>query len=341
MIKESSTVDSIAIGDIVVDLEAYPRADWSRQTADRYAEALEAGEMLPPITLERGTNRLLDGMHRYQAHLKLGRESIEVDYDEVPEGVPVKLWAASKSKDHGDRLSGADAKEVARETIHANPEFSQKTVSRLLGVTSKTVSKWVADITQRRKAVRKVKSLILSRSDWSQQDIADFLGVSQRTVSDDLAEIEQGNFLLTEDLLREAYEGEDMDSEEFTEAIFQIREELIFGTWTEEERELLERLRSGETVVVNMRGDGHPNLVQWTTDAGLFVRIDRRTDWGNPFELGKDGSRQAVVDNYDLHYLPHKPSLLGRLDELQGKALGCWCAPDLCHGHMLKARAER
>jgi hypothetical protein len=105
--------------------------------------------------------------------------------------------------------------------------------------------------------------------------------------------------------------------------------------WTEEERGLLERLRGGETVVLNMHADGHPNLVTWAKDRGLFIRIDRASEWGNPFELGKDGDREAVVRNYKDHYLPHKPSLLKKLPSLKGKALGCWCAPQRCHGNIL------
>jgi hypothetical protein len=56
--------------------------------------------------------------------------------------------------------------------------------------------------------------------------------------------------------------------------------------------------------------------------------------------MGPDGDRDTVIRNYADHYLPHKPSLLAKLPELRGKALGCWCAPEPCHGDVLKARAE-
>jgi hypothetical protein len=111
--------------------------------------------------------------------------------------------------------------------------------------------------------------------------------------------------------------------------------------WSDEERELLARLQSGETVVVNMHHDAHPNLVEWAKDAGVFVRIDRRTVWGNPFETPDDGDREAVVYNFEHHYLPYKPSLEERRSELRGgKALACWCSPALCHGDVLKTWAE-
>jgi len=196
---------SLDIKDIVIDLQVYPRPQWSSRTVEHYAEALEAGERFPSIVLEQGTNRLLDGMHRYQAHLSLARESIEVEYDAVPEGVPTKLYAASLSAKHGDRIAGAELKEVARETIHDNPDFNMRTVAQMLGVTRQTVGRWVGDITERRREVRKVKTLVLSRAGWTQEDIGEFLSVPRRTVGDDVTSNISAN--LTEDLLREASEG--------------------------------------------------------------------------------------------------------------------------------------
>ena len=76
-------------------------------------------------------------------------------------------------------------------------------------------------------------------------------------------------------------------------------------------------------------------LIVWARAHGLFVRVDRATLWGNPFVLGWDGDRAAVIAAYRDHYLPFKPSLLRRLGELRGKALGCWCAPEVCHADVL------
>lgn len=110
--------------------------------------------------------------------------------------------------------------------------------------------------------------------------------------------------------------------------------------WTDSEKDLYKRLTDGETVVVSLRGE-HARLIEWADERGLFVRIDRRSAWGNPFEMPADGDRDTVIGNYRDHYLPHKPSLLERLPELRGKALGCWCAPEPCHGDVLKAGAEQ
>ena len=92
-------------------------------------------------------------------------------------------------------------------------------------------------------------------------------------------------------------------------------------------------------MAVNLRR--HRHLIAWAKERGLFVRVDRATPWGNPFVLGRDGDRETVIAKYRDNYLPFMPGLLGRLGELRGKALGCWCAPEGCHADVLITEARR
>jgi hypothetical protein len=62
--------------------------------------------------------------------------------------------------------------------------------------------------------------------------------------------------------------------------------------------------------------------------------------WGNPFVVGRDGTRDDVVEKY-RKYLLASPDLLAALPELVGKDLVCWCAPKRCHGDVLKVMVER
>ena len=101
--------------------------------------------------------------------------------------------------------------------------------------------------------------------------------------------------------------------------------------------ELRERLERGETVVVNMSPSSpHRDAVAWAKEAGLFVRVDRQTDWGNQFKMGKryDGTRDEVCEKYAAWLLQQR-HLLDELSSLRGRALGCWCAPKRCHADTL------
>lgn len=113
--------------------------------------------------------------------------------------------------------------------------------------------------------------------------------------------------------------------------------ETIAPKWTDSELRRKEFVEQGVTVHANMKTD--LALIQWAKDNGLFERVDRATDWGNPFILPVDGDRQTVVEHYQI-YLDMKPSLLSKLHTLKGKVLGCWCYPELCHAEILEEYAD-
>lgn len=69
------------------------------------------------------------------------------------------------------------------------------------------------------------------------------------------------------------------------------------------------------------------------------VYIGRGSRWGNPFKIGRDGTRDEVITKYAEWY--ETSGLDAFLHEIQGKNLVCWCAPQRCHGHFLLARANR
>lgn len=69
------------------------------------------------------------------------------------------------------------------------------------------------------------------------------------------------------------------------------------------------------------------------------VYIGRPSRFGNPFRIGRDGSRGEVVAKYE-EWLTSQPELMAALPELAGKTLGCWCSPKPCHGDVLARLAD-
>lgn len=69
------------------------------------------------------------------------------------------------------------------------------------------------------------------------------------------------------------------------------------------------------------------------------VYIGRGSKWGNPFIIGRDGSRSDVVRKYG-QMICERDDLLASIRELKGKNLVCFCSPQLCHGDILKELAD-
>lgn len=74
--------------------------------------------------------------------------------------------------------------------------------------------------------------------------------------------------------------------------------------------------------------------------------IGRPSPLGNPFAIGRDGTRDEVIAKYREWLYPlldeSKPSQalteMNRLTDLYEKqdiTLVCWCAPQACHGDVL------
>ena len=117
----------------------------------------------------------------------------------------------------------------------------------------------------------------------------------------------------------------------------QVRLHLDEQGWTQEEKRRRALVSQGQAIVLNQKAD--ERLIRWAQFEGILVKVDRSSDWGNPFELGKDGDRDKVCDSFEV-YFPLKLSLHARLKDLRGKCLACWCHPERCHGHFLAELAN-
>jgi hypothetical protein len=68
--------------------------------------------------------------------------------------------------------------------------------------------------------------------------------------------------------------------------------------------------------------------------SGPMIYVGRPTKWGNPFVIGKDGTRDEVIAKY-REWLRDQPALMAALPTLRGFHLVCWCAPAACHADVL------
>lgn len=192
----------VAIDEIRWDPKIYPRAKWSTSTIERYADALEAGDDFPPLVIEDNPDdpttdgRLLDGKHRLEAYRLAGRTEAPAERHRIPDGMTAKYYAATLSARHGDRMSNADLRLLAREAFDpeqgGDPTMDATDWGRRLGIAKQTVHGWVGDLVNKGLEDRRAKALRLSRLGWAGKEIARTLEVSDATVTRDLQESESG-----------------------------------------------------------------------------------------------------------------------------------------------------
>ena len=70
------------------------------------------------------------------------------------------------------------------------------------------------------------------------------------------------------------------------------------------------------------------------------VYIGRPSKWGNPYYLKRGRDRDHAVNLYRKWLLTNE-ELMADLEELRGKDLVCWCAPERCHGDVLLEMANK
>lgn len=61
--------------------------------------------------------------------------------------------------------------------------------------------------------------------------------------------------------------------------------------------------------------------------------IGRGSIFGNPFKIGKHGTRNEVIQHYELYARKHVIHNIAALPE--DAILGCYCKPQACHGDII------
>jgi hypothetical protein len=126
---------------VLVRIDALRPADSPRLkgiSAEHARLIADAAESVPPILVQQGTMRVIDGMHRIRAACLQGKQHIEAcliacDDDES------FLWGVRMNLTHGLPLTLADRKAAACRIIQGHPEWSDRAIAAVAGLSDKTV----------------------------------------------------------------------------------------------------------------------------------------------------------------------------------------------------------
>jgi ParB-like chromosome segregation protein Spo0J len=93
---------------------------------------------LPPILVHRSTMQIVDGVHRVRAAQAKGETLIEaILLDGPPESAFVAAVAVNLG--HGLPLSIADRRRAAARIVQSHPHWSDRSIARLVGLSTKTI----------------------------------------------------------------------------------------------------------------------------------------------------------------------------------------------------------
>lgn len=226
--------DEIAAGEAphsaaLLPVESLLPADSPRLNgiSHRHAELLaESEDELPAILVQRGTMRVIDGMHRVHAARLKGRDDIAVRFADVDDDAAF-LLAVETNIAHGLPLSLVDRKAAASRIIQARPYWSDRAIAQASGLSWKTVgvlrARAQAPSDDDRRvgrdgkvrpvsgaAGRQLAGELLTRNPGAGlREIARVAGVSAATVRDVRDRLNRGEDVLTPAQLRHRAESAD------------------------------------------------------------------------------------------------------------------------------------
>lgn len=99
-----------------------------------------------------------------------------------------------------------------------------------------------------------------------------------------------------------------------------------------------------KTTVVHVNSPEWAQAVKDGTAVYIGRAVPRRgfaeSKWANPFKIQGRYTREMALKDFTVYLWEDDRLLEGIRSELRGKVLGCWCAPQACHGDLLARLAD-
>ena len=175
MTLHEKEIAKIATSDITLDTSIYPRETIDHKRISIFAENLRDNFKFEPIKVQvhpqqKGKYRILDGVHRWNAHKEAGLTDMPVIIKEL-KGIDPLLYAAKMAI--GPRqLTEKETRSTARRAFQNNPRLTASEIGRLIGRSRQTTANYIADL----KAVRHIE---LDQKIWKMNQ----LGIPQDRIA--------------------------------------------------------------------------------------------------------------------------------------------------------------
>ena len=123
-----------------IDGDTQPRTAINPGIVQEYAEAMQAGDEFPPVTVvhDGATFWLVDGFHRLFAHRRLNRQQIKAEV--VTGELKDARWlSVAANKAHGLRRTNEDKAKAVTRALRLREELSNPAIAEHVGVSVETV----------------------------------------------------------------------------------------------------------------------------------------------------------------------------------------------------------
>lgn len=104
----------IAVSELVFDKNIYPRSKPDSHNIALMADAMRAGQKFPPVTVEKKTKRIIDGVHRWKAWTQVYGKDSKIECELVNESDEGKLlvMCVDLNATHGLQLAAFERTDV-------------------------------------------------------------------------------------------------------------------------------------------------------------------------------------------------------------------------------------
>lgn len=171
---------TIKTNEVIFREDLYPRIEPNARLIQQYAENIDN---LPPIEINQH-NILIDGYHRWTAHKKAEKETVEVVVIQTSSDNDLLAMSIEKNAKHGMQLSSEDKKKMAVRLYNAGTGKAKEEICKILSISNSTVTSYLTDIDKQLREERKSKIFSMYLAGYTMQEIADAVGMTKETVSE-------------------------------------------------------------------------------------------------------------------------------------------------------------
>ena len=179
---------TLPVAEMTFDKTVYPRIQVIASLVQQYAQDLD---FLPPVEVDQN-HRLIDGVHRWMAHQKAGRETIDVIVTEVRDDHHFLELAVERNASHGQQLSQEDKKQMAVQMYKGVPVSERKDMKKrlitLFSVSKRTINNWLEKIDAMENAKRDRLIQDMWMACYEESEIAEETGMTQQRINQKCSE---------------------------------------------------------------------------------------------------------------------------------------------------------